>query len=110
MPTDEPINRIGRPDGGYAARHRELHTGDPDFEGVACPDCASKDLEVVSLFGGAASEVTVKAAILASTGSNGAASFRPRPPSTTDALSRDDRPARAFAPAGPANFFEFKTG
>lgn len=53
MPTD----RIGRDPGGYAARHRELHTGDPDFSDVECPDCGSEDLEVISLFGGAASEV-----------------------------------------------------
>lgn len=53
MPTD----RIGRAPGGYATRHRTLHTGDPDFEGVTCPECEGDDLEVVSLFGGAASEV-----------------------------------------------------
>ena len=34
MPTDRDIPRIGRKPGGIAARHRELHTGDPDFEGV----------------------------------------------------------------------------
>lgn len=38
-------------------RHREIHTGDKDFEGVVCPECDGDDLEVVSLFGGAASEV-----------------------------------------------------
>mgnify|MGYP003668054319 CR=1 FL=1 len=64
MPTDRPDRRperdaprIGRAAGGYATRHRELHSGDPDFEGVTCPDCNGVDLEVVSLFGGAASEV-----------------------------------------------------
>ena len=57
MPTDEtdksartPGSRIGRAAGGYATRHRDLHSGDPDFEGVTCPDCDSDDLEVVSLF------------------------------------------------------------
>lgn len=57
MPTDRSIPRIGRAPGGIAARHRELYTGDPDFEGVECPECKSQDLEVISLFGGAASEV-----------------------------------------------------
>ena len=37
--------------------HRTVHSGDPDFAEVRCPDCAAADLEVVSLFGGAASEV-----------------------------------------------------
>ncbi len=46
-----------RPPGGYAARHRDHHSGDPDFGDVACPDCEGRDLEVLSLFGGAASEV-----------------------------------------------------
>lgn len=36
---------------------RAVHSADPDFEGVTCPDCNGADLEVVSLFGGAASEV-----------------------------------------------------
>lgn len=40
-----------------AVRHRAVHSGDPDFAGVVCPDCLGEDLEVVSLFGGAASEV-----------------------------------------------------
>ncbi|MEE2997637.1 MAG: hypothetical protein VX700_10910 [Pseudomonadota bacterium] len=61
MPTDGPpddgVTRIGRDPGGYAARQRDLHTGDPDFEGVTCPECGSADLEVISLFGGATSEV-----------------------------------------------------
>ena len=57
MPTDEPVDRIGREAGGYATRHRELHTDDPDFKDVSCPDCKSDDLEVISLFGGATSEV-----------------------------------------------------
>ncbi len=39
------------------AEHRAVHSGDPDFAGVCCPDCEATDLEVVSLFGGAASEV-----------------------------------------------------
>lgn len=49
--------RGARPPGGYAARQRELHSGDPDFEAASCPDCGGGDLEVLSLFGGAASEV-----------------------------------------------------
>jgi len=64
LPTDDrdgpdsaPTDRIGRAAGGYATRHRDLHSNDPDFEGVTCPDCDSDDLEVISLFGGAASEV-----------------------------------------------------
>ena len=57
MPTDEPINWIGRDASGYATRHRELYSNDPDFDGVTCPHCDSIDLEVISLFGGAASEV-----------------------------------------------------
>lgn len=64
MPTDDTdgpatsaAGRVGREPGGYATRHRELHSDDPDFEGVTCPDCDNDDLEVVSLFGGAASEV-----------------------------------------------------
>ncbi|NBP73511.1 MAG: hypothetical protein EBU57_10220 [Alphaproteobacteria bacterium] len=61
MPTDDTedrtVARIGRDTGGYAARQRDLHSGDPDFEGVTCPECNSDDLEVISLFGGAASEV-----------------------------------------------------
>ncbi|MAM69121.1 MAG: hypothetical protein CMM12_10225 [Rhodospirillaceae bacterium] len=61
LPTDEPSGRadarIGRDPGGYATRHRNLHSGDPDFDGVVCPECNSDDLEVISLFGGAASEV-----------------------------------------------------
>jgi hypothetical protein len=57
LPTDEPDARIGRDPNDHAARHRELHTDDPDFAGVACPECEGDDLEVVSLFGGAASEV-----------------------------------------------------
>ncbi len=57
MPTDERVDRIGREAGGYATRHRELHTDDPDFKDVSCPDCKSDDLEVISLFGGATSEV-----------------------------------------------------
>ena len=52
-----PTERGFRPIGGYATRHRVLHSGDPDFEDVTCPDCGGNDLEVVSLFGGAASEV-----------------------------------------------------
>jgi hypothetical protein len=42
---------------GYGARHRAIHSRDPDFAGVECPDCRGSDLEVLSLFGGAASEV-----------------------------------------------------
>lgn len=30
---------------------------DPDFSGIACPDCESADIELVSLFGGNTSEV-----------------------------------------------------
>ena len=56
-PTTSPAGRIGRQAGGYATRHRELHSDDPDFAGVTCPNCNGDDLEVVSLFGGAASEV-----------------------------------------------------
>ena len=41
----------------YARRHREIHSGDADFADVVCPECDSGDVEVVSLFGGAASEV-----------------------------------------------------
>lgn len=41
----------------FARRHREVHSGDKDFAGVTCPDCGGDDLEVVSLFGSAASEV-----------------------------------------------------
>lgn len=50
-------DRGGRRSGGHAARHRAAHSGDPDFDGVSCPDCGADDLEVLSLFGGAASEV-----------------------------------------------------
>ncbi|MAJ92858.1 MAG: hypothetical protein EVA87_01835 [Rhodospirillaceae bacterium] len=61
MPTDETkdstVTQIGRDTAGYAAKHRDLHSGDPDFEGVTCPECGADDLEVISLFGGAASEV-----------------------------------------------------
>ena len=61
MPTDDspggPDARIGRDPGDIAARHRDLHSGDPDLDGVTCPECDSDALEVVSLFGGAASEV-----------------------------------------------------
>ena len=39
------------------AGHRAVHSGDPDLAGVRCPDCQAPDPEVVSLFGGAASEV-----------------------------------------------------
>jgi len=39
------------------AAHRSFHSGDPDFDRVTCPDCDKADLEVVSLFGGATSEV-----------------------------------------------------
>ena len=53
MPTECGAKQSG----GYAARHRQLHSGDPDFADVSCPDCGSRDLEVLSLFGGAASEV-----------------------------------------------------
>jgi hypothetical protein len=42
---------------GYGERQRAIHSRDPDFDGVECPDCGRGDLEVVSLFGGAASEV-----------------------------------------------------
>jgi hypothetical protein len=42
---------------GSAERQRAIHSRDPDFVGVECPDCRGTDLEVVSLFGGAASEV-----------------------------------------------------
>ena len=38
-------------------RQRQVHSDDPDFEDVTCPDCQGEHLEVVSLFGGAASEV-----------------------------------------------------
>ncbi len=57
LPTDSPIPRIGRDSGGYASRHRDLHTADPDFKGVICPECDSDTLEVISLFGGATSEI-----------------------------------------------------
>lgn len=57
LPTEREVPRIGRRPGGITARHRELHTDDPDFEGVTCPSCEKGDLEVISLFGGAASEV-----------------------------------------------------
>jgi hypothetical protein len=57
LPTDEPAHRVGRAAGGYGTRHRDLHSADPDFDGVTCPHCDSNDLEVISLFGGAASEV-----------------------------------------------------
>ena len=39
------------------SRQRVIHSADPDFKCVTCPDCTGEDLEVVSLFGGAASEV-----------------------------------------------------
>jgi hypothetical protein len=35
----------------------QLFGDDEDFQGVACPACASQDTRVESLFGGAASEV-----------------------------------------------------
>ncbi len=50
-----PIEGVSRR--GAARRHRELHSDDPDFGNVTCPDCGGGDLEVISLFGGAASEV-----------------------------------------------------
>lgn len=37
--------------------HDSLYSGDPDFDGVACPDCGGENVRVQSLFGGAASEV-----------------------------------------------------
>ena len=40
-----------------AQRQRQVHSNDPDFAGVTCPDCQGTELEVVSLFSGAASEV-----------------------------------------------------
>lgn len=40
-----------------AQRQRQVHGDDPDFEGITCPDCQGTRLELVSLFGGAASEV-----------------------------------------------------
>lgn len=46
---------MSRPPSGL--RHRRIHGPDPDFAGVRCPDCRGADLELVSLFGGAASEV-----------------------------------------------------
>ena len=51
MPTEGSPRRRAGP------QHRELHSDDPDFRDVTCPDCRSADLEVISLFGGAASEV-----------------------------------------------------
>lgn len=47
---------------GYAELQRAIHSRDPDFDGVECPDCRGTDLEVVSLFGGAASEVLFRCA------------------------------------------------
>lgn len=38
----------------------EIWRGDPDFAGVTCPDCGADTLSVVSLFGGAASEVLLQ--------------------------------------------------
>jgi hypothetical protein len=35
-------------------------SGDPDFAGVACPRCGQAGCEVLSLFGGAASEVLLR--------------------------------------------------
>ena len=57
MPINGPLHRFGRGPAGYGARHRELFSGDADFEGVSCPECNGENLEVISLFGGAASEV-----------------------------------------------------
>ncbi|MEC7489983.1 MAG: hypothetical protein VYA17_10390 [Pseudomonadota bacterium] len=57
MPINGPNARSTGISENYAARHRDLHTDDPDFEGVVCPECNNQDLEVVSLFGGAASEI-----------------------------------------------------
>ncbi len=49
-----------------ALRQRRIHSADPDFAGVRCPDCDGGDLEVVSLFGGAASEILFRCNVCAS--------------------------------------------
>jgi ribosomal protein S27E len=38
-------------------RDAELWRNDPDFADVTCPDCGSRKISMVSLFGSAASEV-----------------------------------------------------
>ena len=47
----------------HGARQREIHSRDPDFDGIECPECKGSDLEVVSLFGGAASEVLFRCTV-----------------------------------------------
>jgi len=39
---------------------REIWRDDADFAGVTCPDCGADRVSVVSLFGGAASEVLLQ--------------------------------------------------